>query len=242
MFNTQKPLSALNTTDELAPTQANFPALQHFFPFDEASGATTITDSVGGVVITPDSLTVDGTKASVITCGADTALTSGSWAAAGTNEVLMCVMGTWTDAGTYDLAIGSQAGAGVRYRMFETVRIFDDGTTNLTDTTDIADGTDAIAYMYSDTTSATKGIYTGTAAAAGDTAVGGTGDGTAQVASLAAPSDLITLDTFTNVYGIAIFHFATTPIAAEVSQALLWMRNEWAVGNKTIYPGWKNVA
>lgn len=232
-------LDNFNSADELPPTQANFPSLQHFFNMDEAIGSATITDDIGNVVITPDTaLTVDGEKATVLTTSTDLALTSGSWAAVGTKETLLMIVGTWTFAGTYELAIGSATGAGVRNRLFESAAVFDDGTSQAVNVDSLIDDrTDGVGYCFSDRTSATAGTTVGNADATGLGSLSGSGDGTAFAASWAAPSDLVSIDSFTNIYGIAIFHFDTIP--ADVRAAMMWMRNEWVNGNKTIYPPWK---
>lgn len=238
MYSSQKPLSVFSSEEVLAPTQENFPSLQHFFKINEAVGATTITDSVGGAVITPDSIgAFDGTKLASVTCNADSALTSGSWATLGTKEVLVAIMGTWTAAGTFELTVGTAA-SGVRYRMFETVTAFNDGTNAISDAVNVInDGTDSIAYLWMDKDEAAAGIRKGLAAAAGVTDETAAGDGTSLDASIGAPSSTVTLDGFTNIYGIAIFYFDEIP--GDWQSALLWMRDQWAAGNKVIYPGWK---
>lgn len=236
MHNAYKPLSGV----EIEPTQENFPALQHFFKINEAPGTTTITDSVGGVVISPLLIgAYDGTKLASAASAGDDSLDAGSWAALGTKEVLICVMGTWTTAGSFELTIGTQA-SNVRYRMTESVTAFNDGSNAVFDTTNlIADGTDSIAYLWMDKSEASAGVRKGFAAAAGITDVTAAGDGTSLDASINAPDSVYSFDGFANIYGIAVFHFDTIPDDWQI--ALQWMRQQWVAGNKLIYPGWKDL-
>lgn len=47
------------------PTAANFPALAHLFKFQEASGSTTISDSIGNLVLSGGTVTQNGTTATL---------------------------------------------------------------------------------------------------------------------------------------------------------------------------------
>lgn len=230
-------LDNLNEPSELAPTAANFPALKHLFPCDEAVGETTLTDSVGGVVLTPDSIgAFDGTKLASMTAAVDTALTSGSWATIGSKNMLLMIMGTYDSGTTWELSIGKNGASVTRFRMRDNVTNIANATLSVSDSTNfIADGTDAIAFLYSKV-HASQGINKGVAAAAGVTTATVAGN-LAGFTSYAAFSGEWQVDGFTNIYGIAIFHFTAIPL--DINNALLWMRNEWAAGNKTIYPGWK---
>ena len=236
MYPTQKPLSALDSPTELAPTQANFPALKHFFPIDETLG-DTITDSVGGVVITPTSApTFSGGKADDITTGAADALTSGSWAPAGTKSILLMLLST--RAATHDVILGTAGvDSSIRTRNV-TASIFVGASGVVAESSFFAGtGTDEILTYALNSLSTTKGLNILTTSETTHTLIRAGQNGTS-AGLMNSFADKITLTGHTDVYGMAIFHFDTYP--DDIEQAAFWMQAEWAKGNKVIYPGWKN--
>jgi len=228
------PLSAIKRS----VTAVNFPSLQHFFPCKEAVGSATITDIIGGVVITPASMTCDGAKLTAVTVSANTALTAGAWATLGTKKPLIMVMGT--NAASFDISIGN-TGSGVRMRITDAVTVLNDGTTALADVvapcTPITDG---FVYMYIDKASAAAAILHGMVVAASQPVLTPAGNGTLQAASIGAPGSFMSFTGFSNVYGIAIFYVNTIPLPSEFKTMAHWMREQWADNNKYIYEGFKD--
>lgn len=236
MHSTQKPMSAIS----LEASQANFPALQHFFPCNEAVGATTLTDSINGVIVTPsDTAPVfDGTKATTLTIINTDVISEAFQAAGAALNPLLVIMGTY--GASNDLLIGAAATDG-SYRVRSSIAnvIYGGGTPCAATGAFPTTGTDEIVSVGLDRTSTSQGCLVTKTSASAHTAITAGGSGAA-AGTIAAPAASMTLTDWTNVYGIAIFHFTSYP--DDIEAGLLWMRDQWAAGNKVIYPNWKDKA
>lgn len=242
-ISSQKPLSSV-TESTLAPTATNFPALKHFFKCDEDRDATTWTDSVGGVVHTPDSISqVAGKegKALDIVEAASTALTSGAWAEPGGKSMVIFYLGT--ALGLADLEIGGAAGAtGLSFaggqaannhvEIREGANAKESATTGFTQaavnnmrgvTVDFSGNLTMFEYESDGTWTASVNTIDLTAVTA--------------ITDMTSWSDTLLCNLF-ECHGFAILHFNTLP--NDLAAAIPWMYNEWVNGNKVIWPGWKD--
>lgn len=89
-------MSLFSTGQKYAPTAANFPGLKHFFMCNEATAATSLTDSISGLTIdsgASDALT-NNANGTVTLSAAYTNIASGTLASPGTKKVLLVWAGS----------------------------------------------------------------------------------------------------------------------------------------------------
>jgi hypothetical protein len=225
-----KPYSALDTSAELAQNTSNFPAVKHFFQCTEQSGLT-LTDSVGGVVVTASSMTFPDTY-SVNPVRADAAVTSGTWASL-TADSLLFVVGNPGVAGA--IAFGnptSGQGDMIAINAFTTPSVRKTATTvNATAITANAQHAHGMLIDFGGNVTSfdTNG---GTYNAKAPVALTG-------VANASAMQARMTANGYTSIYGMLIMSFSSG-LPDDIKAGVLWMYAQWIAGNKVIYPGWKD--
>lgn len=234
-------LVALAATSYFAPTAANYPAVKHFFKCDEAAGQTTLVDVITGggltcsAVVKNNAYSVDP---GIVVNGAF----SGTIAPmAAVNSGALFVVADYRAAAV--ISLGNSAGA--RYSAgSSSSNLVSDGTnqaaggaqtggytTGVIGFAVVKDKTGTIGtadYVHS---IATDGTTTSTTAGATSAAVGAITP--ANVAGIAGA--------FTTVYGILQMVNATT-LPANIDAYMLWMHNQWVLGNKVIHPALKKVS
>lgn len=224
-----------------AATAANFPALKHFFKCDEAAGATSMTDSIGGVVA-PTSVIAkpDAYSISPVTPGQNLAsaatLTAGRWVSPGSKPVLMFAVGQFGAAS--QLAMGNVSQNNHLYLTGSIVggQVQDNAGLSITATALTGGAVYGIG-MYYDGTNLTsfECKADGTTAYSAKTPVAMTG-----WTSVGTISSLFSNTSVTSHYGFAVFHF-TTALPGDIRSAVTWMTAQWKAGNKAIYPGWAGL-
>lgn len=239
------PYSALDTSADLAPTQANFPCLKHFWKCDEAAGSNPLVDAIAGsnfpaVTLTkPDAYSVDGTY-----LGSALSAESALFTNIGTTPFIFLAVGKFAAAtvNIQDQTTGaiveiSQAGAkiaadGVTFRPAILTTFTNNSDTRgraiVVTAFGSATGMQQVECDVDGTTTNTQKDISGSAASLPFTGTAG------NQAALTIGS------TSTALYGMALFTF--TAIPANYAAALSWMSYQWSVGNKVIYPGWKGIS
>lgn len=225
------------------PIAANFPALKHFFKCEEATAATTLTDSIEGVTIpVAGGVTQKVAGASIIMANLINVEITGTWATLSGTGVLVAVFDAdVTGATLVEVNVGGNPGANNYFGITGAgggVSGFGEGATVELTTTQaqVTEGVVALRatpgtgcdIWNGSTTATTKGTggSTGTPAAWPTltnefklTSLEGTGGGN-------------------GLYGFALFDFTTAPSDADIANAISWMNAQWLQGNKWIYPGW----
>lgn len=243
------PYSALDTEAQLAPTQANFPALRHLFKCDEATQASAwrMYDSIGNVVLGNASTGLTNNGDGTLSLTGAGSLISGTWSpiAAG-NKVLTLILGKPTVA-TNSFTMGSVAAAtnfGIRSVSSSTpTASANDVSTRVGTTTGAGNSAARAVCSFFNFGSATGiGSYT-FAGGASVTAIAAIGDVSAAVFTAGfQPEAISTLSATMNPALIAVMHFATLPSDLEMQAMVAWMYNNTLVNSahsKTIYPAFK---
>lgn len=229
------PYSALDTEAELAVTAANFPALKHFFQCDEAAGATSMTDIIGGVVIPVAALTKPDANSIAPNTAADVALTSGAWVAPGSTDTLVFAV---AQAGIGSkIAAGETNGVPTGFFLSGqlTTGIAGDNTTSISGTPLTGGAVYGIGMKIEFGGNLTTFEVIGSGASAYSAKAGVAMTGLDSIPTVPASAALTFL---TSLYGWAIFQFADG-IPSDVASAVTWMTRSWIAGEKVIYPGWK---
>lgn len=232
-----KTLDNFNDSTELAPTQANFPALKHFFPCDETSGLT-ITDSVGGVVITPDTSLTFGTNHVVPTMSTDVAI-GGTWELAGLKKIVIIQIGVFNGAASDTVHFGTSGVSNARLSFLGGTGKYSvrEDVNQLASTVLSGHSTNIVGQGFRLTPASATGFVSFETDNAGGSyseklAIDATTWSTG-ISVMPATAQL----TVTKLYSTAIFFFDTLP--NDLEQAVTWMYNEHVNnGNKTIWPGW----
>lgn len=234
------PYSALDTEAELAVTAANFPALKHFFQCDEAAGATSISDVIGGVVVPTNALTKPDANSISASAGgvtyADAALTSGSWASPGTKKTILFAVGQFGIASK--VWIGNAAATpalGLSGQITSSAAT--NGSTTILGTALTGGAVYGIGMLvdWAGNLTTFEAIGTGASAYSAKTPVAMTGLTTS--GTIPATVNIVGC---TSMYGFAIFEFDGA-LPTDVASAVTWMTNKWIAGEKVIYPGWKDL-
>ena len=221
---------------------ADYPACKLFFPVDETSGQS-LTDSVGGVVVTFDNtVTPDGTKLTVGGVSSNGPVSNGvAFPDVGLTDDFVILFAGSPGAAS---SVGG-AGAGVSVVTFSTAA----AVLNLIADTD--GNSDANATALCDASTEMAGFYSDRGDALGNGAVftfmetDGTTMATEHVTITNADAEIdfngtsarLNLTASTVIYGVAIFQFSEIP--SDVLTAVRWMNYQWRLGNKVVYPGWK---
>lgn len=224
---------------------ADYPALAHFFPFNETSGAT-VTDVAGGLVITDGSATAVSQSADGhITLGsAKSVISSGVIASPGSKKIV--IINVYRGAAVLlrmgEVAAGTDLGFQVSSAVSaNSISKVADGTTlfNSTDGLDGSTRNDArctIIDLGTDGTGATFGLTlcdfdgtTWTQRAAVSLAT--------SAASIDAIEQSISMASTSNPFTYQVWYFNTVP--ADFKAATLWVHANAITGKKAPYPGWK---
>lgn len=237
------PLDALNESSELAQTQANFPALQHFWKCDETTLSGGITDSIGSVVTGAFSAgSADGSKLTAFSqATANNALSSGTLQSPGSKTAILFTVGNLSSSGILNIGLPNAQGGTGSLQMLANVTKHqaDDGTdTAATATAVFGNAVEAHAAVLVPDTSLTgyRVQSDGTYGANGTADVVNAVTVSAMNQSTAFGNNAVA--NFISMYGTAVFFFDTLP--GDLQAAMLWMYNEWVNNdNKVIYPGWK---
>lgn len=234
------PYSALDTDAELPATSANFPALKHFFPCNEAAGSLQITDIVGGVIVPTNALTKPDSVSIFASGGnitdSDVTLTDGAWSAPGTKKTLLFAVG---DLGLASKVWMGKASTGAFLGLSGQITTcsISDGTTTKQATALTGGAVYGIGVLI-DWTNITsfEAIGDGSAAYSAKAPVA--------LSPLAALNSIPAFANFNNInaslYGFAVFEFAGA-LPSDVASAVTWMTQNWIAGKKGIYPGWKGL-
>lgn len=232
------PYGALDTADQLAPTQANFPCLKHFWKCDEAAGTAPVVDSILGcnfpsVAITkPDAYSVDFTNLA--------GTSPVSLYNINTTPFILLAVGKFGAAGP---TIQDQTtGAAIQLSAAGATISADGGTFRPTVLTAFTSNSDARGRAI---------VVTAFGSATGmqqlECDVDGTTTNTQKDISGAAANLVMSGVPILGIgaastafYGMALFTF--TAIPANYAAALSWMSYQWSIGNKVIYPGWKGIS
>lgn len=227
-------MAIIKTLDavEAENNAANFLSLKHCFLCNE-TGGTTLYDSVGGVEITVDSITGDGTKVTTTDASND-ALAAGEWYDGSLTNVLIMLFGdnysSLAHIGDGDGRTGTQQAYGTN-ALAARWDVADGANTFSALPGSVDTGLACVYYsgggdLFDASLGSISGTYTDPAAT---TATGATGFQPAASARMA----------LVNVYGILMF--SSTALPSDLNQAALWMSREWIVNdNKVIYPAWLN--
>lgn len=232
------------------PDTTNFPALKHFFPCTEASGGTTITDTIGGATIACSSGTIATTTTNAVRMGSSSNLTTaGTWFNPNTSPFVAFIVYQGVGAGVTTVRMGTAAGNRFNWNTTNPTVIdaglgaTATGTTYTLNTANTIYGRAMAIHAYNSATGQTTyECDTGsTITALASTATNGAPALTSfgQLSSGAAGASWATAQA---TYGVAIFQFTANPSAALIKSALAWMTYQWSNGNKWIYPGFKGVA
>lgn len=232
MYSTQKPLTALDDPTSLAINQTNFPAIGNFFPCNLAVGTAALTCSITGITITPTGTppVFDGSKATTLAI-VNTDAVSGAFADATGYSPMIMIMGTYGAASK--LVIGTED-ADTSYEMGAAVSKLT-GTAAASVATHITTGTDEVVSFGLDPDDGTTGRRIYTTDATTHTLIVGSGSG--GTTGFDAPAATMILSDWTNVYGIAIFHWSKWPDDLEYAQHFI--QANWKVGNYVLPPSWK---
>lgn len=235
------PYSALDTEAELAVTTASFPALKHFFQCDEAAGARSMTDIVGGVVVPTSALTKPDANSISANAGSvtvsDAALTSGSWVSPGTKKTILFAVGQFVIASK--VWLGSGVGTPALGLSGQTTSCSaSNGTTSITGTALTGGAVYGIGMLvdWAGNLTTFEAIGTGASAYSAKTPVAMTG-----LSSSGTIPSTVNFNGITSMYGFAVFEFDGA-LPTDVASAVTWMTNKWITGEKVIYPGWKGRA
>lgn len=230
------------TGGKWAPTADNFPCCKLYFPCDETSG-TTLTDAINGSTVTTSAAVTGSAGLLTIASGGGVAQTDlGIEIAVGAKSALL--MAVLNSAALANLILSDSSGASGNLMALDTT-----SSNRVSDGTNTANG----GNMTAGSMRASCILFT----------PGTTGEGqkiectsttyTASAAANAAPGDLATLGTLTDlvinsvaassVYGgIGFFVFDSTPSASLLQSMIAWHTWAWANNVKTIYPGLRGVA
>lgn len=231
------------------PTATNFPACKHFFKCSEATGATTLTDSIGGVVLSGVAITNDG-DGSLRWASAYTTIASGAWVAPSTKKILLIWGGKVTSSGG-NLTVGSvTANTNRGFRSTGTASgtpaVVGEGAGAVITGTAGLDGTAGSTQLQARALTITWNSATGLAPY--------DWDGTTWTARAAAGDlnttpqlSMDTVDASCNFGSgskpafVQIFHFTTLPSADEIKAATIWTFSMATTSpyGKYIYPGFK---
>lgn len=251
------PYSQMAATNYIPANRTNFPSLKHFWPCLQTEiGATSLTDIVGGVLLTKSSGTIaapatpDGYSVFPNQAGTGTTKTGTITPPAGKQFILFSV-GQFSGSG---FVLGDTSSAPV-------ISVLQAGTSNIRDAaartysatayTNSASiyGRALIVTNYNDASGMqslecdTNATYTAKTATttANDVALSGIPLSTDGISSLeGGTAKWACASTTTNLYGVALFIFPGA-IPADYRSAIAWMTYQWANGNKAIYPGWKGL-
>jgi hypothetical protein len=240
------PYSALAAEAQLAPTQANFPALAHLFKCNEASVAdgATLTCSITGLKLSAASACSltnrgDGT----IVTSANLTVADRAWAPPGNKKVLVLVIGKPTVAAPVvkigETATGANYGFYTQASPSVTQKINNGGTAVPGTFMGVAVAGQWLAYAVTFNLSTNPGIQWYRRDLLVDNSGATTGD-LSTITSLAQISQTALISAGLGAAMIAVMYFGTLPTAAEIKSALGWMHNNTSTNmNKTIYPGFR---
>ena len=233
-------LDNLNEASELAPTQENFPALQHFFPMTETAG-TELTDVIGGVVMSVDSISGDGNK--IITAdAANSALAAGSWVQPVLKSIVaICLCDYW--AGAPIIEVGEGNGATLSQVAFG--KAAGSGAWNISDgantASDLAGGGAAApaaqTMTYKDQTDIRSLAALHTIGTISDNGATAAASHSLETKTILDQSRFLFPSGY-DCYGFLIFYFDEKP--EDVGAAAQFMAEAFMVnGDKVIWPAWK---
>lgn len=257
-----RPLSNLTAADFAAggtyePTAANFPALKHFFPLNDATQAyagtnLTISDAVGNIVIgqaTPTTGTLtNNADGSLTSNNAMTTLVGGAWAVPNFKCIVLFFMGKATTANR-GVVVGSvtaatNKGFRVHPNAATVPEIVGNGEIVTATAQTSGDSTPAI-YVQTFMPGIDNGIkgynFNGTTY----NAIAGSGNFT----EASWTTGLTEIDAAVNMgclldgaYMAGVLHFTNEP--SDIRAAMTWMYNQAITSpyNKLIYPGWKGLS
>lgn len=233
------PYTALATEVALPSTPANFPACRMFLKCNEASGATSFTDSISGQVF-PGSGVITGSGAGYLNLNGNfsanltTPITIGSKLAMlitiqelGTSPE--CYVSLNNTGSTYQITVDTAA-------TFSWLRSNSVNSAGLT----VANGPGTCCGIVGQPTVANSvKLFSAT------TSVNATETVTAAgLATMSTPLSKLTIDTTAagagtaKLYGMALFVFDTKTAIPEAASIVAWTLAQWKTNNiKTLYPG-----
>lgn len=228
----------------IANTAANFPALKTLFPCTESAGATTMTDTVGGLVVRNSSnAAITGVADGCLTLGgAYSTIVSGVVPSPGTkNTVLVLIAKSGVSASGVNIGTSTTNGFKITPTASGTPQVAS-GSVAVSGSLGLAGTGLAIhGYALSITWGSATGLasydYDGTTYTARATADIST------IASLNTIDQAISIGQSSFPALIAIFHFAGA-VPADIKNMLCWTRDNVAKNptKKSVYPGWAGIA
>lgn len=241
-----KPYSALATESQNIAT--DFAFVKHLFKCNEAAGTTTITDSVGDLVISSGALTKPNAN-SVQLPVTTSVTTSGTQVAASGKFPVVFAVAEFSNTANFKIGTSAQyvnlktsnptvsdtpTGAtsiGTTYTLTTAATIY--GRAFVVNAYNTATGLQTYQFNTTDTATALATTPSDATATPGGIALTdfagiGTGASGFQFAA-AAP-----------IYGICVMYFTTIP--SNLKAGLAWMTYQWSIGNKVIYPGFKGLS
>lgn len=247
MFSTQKPLSALTTT-ELAVTQANCPGLVHAFNWanlTENGSNYNVVDLIGdvafnlGLIATSVSAGPDAYSYQSSTVTVDTALVSGNWVNPGTKHCIIISM--HGDAASLQVFIVGASGAaavadGLRVNR-TTIQAFDFSATATGSGTNLA-STDSGAM---NAMRLSPGSSINSLQVDDTTVTVNTQSTTTIPATIDGLNDVIGLTANVPYWGQLILHLDNLPTDQAIAEAMAFMRPRWSAGEFVLAPnmlGW----
>jgi hypothetical protein len=225
--------------------QNDCPALKHFFRCTEGAGVNiSLHDDVGGIVLGPSTYTAPDAYSVGPTSNNDNkAFVSGAWVQPNSNKMLIMMVGDFVNG------VGGYFGLGYSFTGIQELMLHAnfvgsdvfDGTTRIVGNacTAVA-GTVVAVGMLVDFSGNLTTFYT-TAAGAYTANAGAAMTGVTGISVLPNYSSQGGSTYINKLYGIAVFHF-TGAFPDDVAAAIAWMTANWKVGNKVVYPGWKDIS
>jgi len=253
-----KPYSALAASSQLAPTKANFPALELLLPCSEATGAQSLTDSIhGSVLVTTGAVTNngDGTLTSTAIWNATTTGGVSNVPAPNGKHVLMFLLGKNDSTAGILLRVGkitaaTDLGFSLASSATSPVSTATDGTTleagPASSAGDGAVSSWAASFQFGSATGLNVYKVNGAASTiATYAASAGVGDLSAIASPASLPANELQISFHANPALAVVMYFTTLPSAAMIKRALVWMHNNTLVNsahNKTVWPGFKGMS
>jgi len=240
MHNSQRPLSALN----VIPLKKDFPSLQHFWPCTESNIDTALVDIIGDVTTGLVTITnADGIKMTTQQATAGTPISKGVLKSPGSKVTVVMTVG---DLNTVSgiLAIGAapvQGGTG-------SLQIL--GISSKYQATDTVDVGATVGSVFGSAPEAHALVFFPAVSVTGykiDSLNTFSINGTPDTTNIPTLTDINQSTAFGNgtasseivdLHGVAVFFFDAIPTDLEL--AMQWMKAQWLIGNKAIYPGWKD--
>lgn len=218
-IRTRKNQAILDLANGVLPS-----SLKHWWKCDEATGATTLVDAVGGANFTVPAITASAGVIASLTSITQVA-TAASLADPGTADFMFLIRGqTGT---TSSMSLGNTSGNKITFNgslLGQSLVVGADGSTTSLPASDNALATWAIVRNSGDS---------GKIATWKDGSI--SGSSVADAAGAITLADMVSMSAITNVAMMALFVFDGT-IPQDFGPASLWMGTQHAANNKWIWP------